>query len=124
MPPFDHLPAQSPINLRADAYAETALRLSQFAAMTTRCVLDVPYGDLPAQRLDIFMPKDASLKGLPVFINIHGGGWTHGYKEWMAFGAPVVTAFPAIYVSTEYRLAPDAKHPAQVEDSAAALAWV
>ena len=25
-----------------------------------------------------------------VFIMIHGGGWTSGYKEWMAFMAPAV----------------------------------
>ena len=41
---FPELPPQPPINIRADAYAETALRLCRLAMMTTRCVLDVPYG--------------------------------------------------------------------------------
>ncbi len=121
--PFDNLPKQSPINIRADAYFETALRLSRLAAMTTRCVLDISYGALPAQRLDLYMPADQSLRGLPVFINIHGGGWTHGYKEMMGLNAPVIVAFPAVYVSVEYGLAPAAKHPAPIEDCAQALAW-
>jgi acetyl esterase/lipase len=120
---FDNLPKQTPINLRADAYIEAALRLSKLAAATTRCELDVPYGDLPAHRLDIYLPRDASLSGLPVFINLHGGGWTHGYKEMLGLNAPVIVGFPAIYISVEYRLAPGAKHPAQVEDCARALAW-
>src|SRR5918995_3713692 len=77
--PFADLKPQSPINIRADAYGQTALNLSRLAAMTTRCKLDIAYGSGAAQRLDIYMPADKFAKGLPVFINIHGGGWTHGY---------------------------------------------
>ena len=120
---FDNIAKQTPINIRADAYFEAALRLSRLAAMTTRCVLDVAYGPRPEQRLDIWLPADTALKALPVFINIHGGGWTHGYKEMMGLNAPAIVAFPAVYIAVEYRLAPAARHPAQVEDAALALAW-
>jgi len=121
---FDNLARQTPINLRADAYGETCLRLSRLAAASTRCTLDVAYGALPAQTLDIYFPSDGTLKDLPVFINIHGGGWTHGYKEWLGLNAPAIVEFPAIYVSVEYRLAPQARHPTQVDDCILALAWV
>lgn len=121
---FDDLPPQPPINIRADAYAATALLLSRFAAATTRCVLDVPYGEDYWQRLDIYLPGDESLRGLPVFVNIHGGGWTHGYKEWMGLNAPVITSFPAVYVSLSYRLAPDHTFPTPLEDCLAGLAFV
>src|SRR5262249_62026913 len=58
--PFRPLPAQPPINPRADVYVETALRLSRLAAMTTRHVLDIPYGPDPVQRLAIYLPdRDA-----------------------------------------------------------------
>jgi acetyl esterase/lipase len=124
MLPFMNLPAQSPINLRADAYAEVSVRLSRLVAMTTRCVLDVPYGDHPEQRLDIYLPADPSLRDLPVFVNIHGGAWTHGFKEWMGLNAPPVVAVPAIYVSLGYRLAPHARFPAPFDDCLAAFAWV
>jgi arylformamidase len=124
MLPFANLPAQSPINLRADAYAEVSVRLSRLAAMTTRCVLDVPYGDHPEQRLDIYLPADPTLRDLPVFVNIHGGAWTHGFKEWMGLNAPPIVAVPAIYVSLGYRLAPHARFPAPFDDCLAAFAWV
>jgi arylformamidase len=121
---IDSLPQQPPINLRADAYAETALRLSRLAMMTTRCVLDIPYGTDYWQQLDIYLPEGEGLAGLPVFVNIHGGGWSHGYKEWMGLNAPVIVAFPAVYVSLSYRLAPTSRYPDPLEDCLAGLAWV
>ncbi len=82
------------------------------------------YGTDPAQKLDVYLPAQQGLTGLPVFCNIHGGGWTHGYKEWMGLNAPPIVTFPAIYVSIGYRLAPEHRHPAQLEDTFQALAWV
>ena len=120
---FHDLPKQPPINARADNYGETALRLSQLAQMHTRTALDLAYGDDYWQKLDIYLPPSGDIKGLPVFINIHGGGWTHGYKEWMGLMAPPIVAFPAIMVSLSYRLSPP-KHPVQMEDCFAGLAWV
>jgi arylformamidase len=122
--PFANLKPQSPINIRADAYGQTALNLSRLAAMTTSCKLDIAYGSGAAQRLDVYMPADKSAKGLPVFINIHGGGWTHGYKEWMGLNAPVITQFPAVYVAIEYGLSPTQRHPKLLQDCLQALAWV
>ena len=103
---------------------ETALRLCRLAMMTTRCVLDIPYGPDKLQRLDIYLPRQEGLSGLPVYVNIHGGGWTHGYKEWMGLNAPVITEFPAVYVSLSYRLAPEHRYPAPLDDCLAGVAWV
>ena len=119
--PFDDLPAQPPVNIRADAYAETALRLSRLAAMTVRTVLDVAYGPDKKQTLDIYLPPEGTPGPWPVFLNIHGGAWTHGYKEWMGLNAPAIVAFPAIYISLSYRLAPDHKYPAC--STIASLPW-
>lgn len=121
--PFLNLPPQTPISLRADAYGETALLLSRLAAMTTRCEIDVRYGKDPAHRLDIYLPTGAAPVPLPVFINIHGGGWSHGYKEWLGLNAPAIVRFPAIYISIEYSLAPTSKHPKPLHDCLLALAW-
>ena len=127
--PFSNLPAQTTINLRADAYGKAALQLSRLAAMTTRCVLDQAYGTEAFRRLDIYMPPEAPAKPLPVFVNFHGGGFTWGYKEWMGLNAPAITAFPAIYVTADYRLVASGTNPLalmreQLEDVAAAVAWV
>ena len=115
-PPFD--------DPCADAYAQAALDLSRLAALHTRTHLDVRYGTHPDHLLDIYLPAAADSGPLPVFINIHGGGWTHGHKEWMGLNAPPLVAAPAIYVSAAYRLAPAHRHPAQLEDCLAAVAWV
>lgn len=57
-----------------------------------------------------------------VLAFIHGGGWTNGYKEWMAFMAPAFTANGVTFVSLGYRLAPDHLFPAGVADVAAGIA--
>lgn len=120
---FDNLAPQGPINPNADAYGAEALCLSREAARSTRCVLDVAYGSDPLQTLDIYLPDDREARGLPVLVFIHGGGWSHGYKEWMGLNAPPVVAFPAVFVSVSYRLHPKDPFPAPLEDCVAALAW-
>ena len=59
-----------------------------------------------------------------IFIVIHGGGWTSGYKEWMAFMAPVFNQAGIGFVSIGYRLAPTHVFPAGLDDSMSGLRWV
>ncbi|WP_158213261.1 alpha/beta hydrolase [Pigmentiphaga sp. NML080357] len=121
---FDDLPAQPPIYPeQAEAYAEQALRLSREAALRTRCVLDIPYGDDYWQKIDVYQPDEPG-EGLPVLVFAHGGAWSHGYKEWMGLMAPAIVATPAIFVSVSYRLAPAVRFPAPLDDCVAALRWV
>jgi arylformamidase len=121
---FDDLPLQPPINPRADAYAAKSLELSQAVAEQTRCLQDVAYGPDYWQRVDVYLPEDIRLSGLPVLLSLHGGGWRSGYKEWMGFGASTITSLPAIFVSVSYRLAPTHRYPVAVEDCFRALQWV
>ncbi|WP_277980235.1 alpha/beta hydrolase [Sphingomonas phyllosphaerae] len=116
---------QSSINATCDSYHGVAMALWRQAVAALPHRLDVPYGAAEEQRLDLFFPAQATAAGpLPIFLDIHGGGWTHGYKEWMALAAPAVTSCPAIFASLGYRLAPMARHPAQVQDCLAAIAWL
>ncbi len=123
MPRYRDLPSQTPMSPVPESYAASALGLSKLAVATTRCELDIAYGPKDAHRLDIFLPQEEG-SGRPVYIDIHGGYWMNGYKEWMGFGAIPVVAAGAIFVSIEYRLSDVAKYPAQIEDCFAALAWV
>ena len=59
-----------------------------------------------------------------VFIMIHGGGWTGGYKEWMAFMAPVFNQAGIGFASIGYRLAPAHVFPAGLDDCMNAVSWV
>ncbi len=75
--------------------------------------------------LDIYGPKGAADR--PVLLMVHGGGWRRGDKAGRAMTALKVPHFVAhgyVYVSVNYRLAPEAVHPTHVRDVAAAIAWL
>lgn len=124
MPEFRELQPQSPINPVADAYGAEALRLSAIVARESRCLLDIPYGAHAEQQLDIYLPAETHHRDMPVMIFFHGGGFTHGYKEWCGLMAPPLVSHPAILVSPDYRLMPGARYPEAIEDVVAALRWV
>jgi acetyl esterase len=61
---------------------------------------------------------------LPIVVWLHGGGWALGSVD--TYDAPVralARAAGALVVSVEYRLAPEHRYPAAVEDSLAAMRW-
>lgn len=128
---FDDLKPQPPrtaANTRypepALAYGERALALSRAAAETCRTVPDIAFGDDYYQKLDLYLPDDEAAKGVPVLLYFHGGAWMHGYKEWNGFMAPCLVDLPAIFVSASYRIAPEHRFPAPLDDAFAALHWV
>lgn len=120
---FDNLEPQTPMRMpAANAYAAEALARSRAAAARTRTLLDVPYGPDPKHRLDLYLPS-APVSSAPVLIFLHGGSWTHGYKEWMGFMALALVDLPAVFIAANYRLAPAHRFPAQLEDTLALLGW-
>jgi acetyl esterase/lipase len=120
---FDQLEPQTPMRMpAANAYAATALARSRVAATSTRVLLDVSYGPHPKHRLDLYLPP-TGVTNAPVLVFLHGGSWTHGYKEWMGFMAPALVDLPAIFIAANYRLAPTHQFPAQLEDTLAILGW-
>ncbi|MBC8136350.1 MAG: alpha/beta hydrolase fold domain-containing protein [Fibrella sp.] len=92
----------------------------------TVIVRDICYdktGDPKLNSLDIYSPKGKSK--CPVVIFIHGGGWQIGDKRGSARGKS--EAFPKkgyVFVSINYRLSPDVKHPVLVQDCAKSIAWI
>jgi arylformamidase len=108
----------------AERYAEECLKLSADAAKHVRVLRDIAYGTDPRQRMDIFLPQQTCLHDLPVLLFMHGGGWTHGTKDWCGFTAPPIVQLPAIWVSVGYRLIPAVSFPAPVTDCIAALRWI
>jgi len=60
-----------------------------------------------------------------VFVNLHGGGWVIGDLETSdAACRDLCRAAGCVVVSVDYRLAPEHRFPAAVDDSYAATAWV
>jgi acetyl esterase/lipase len=90
---------------------------------------DVVYNHMPAVSdgnftMDIYAPDEA--EDLPIVIMVHGGAWTYGNKQ-NAIGpkqAEFFTDEGFIFVSINYRLAPDHPFPAPVEDLASAIAFM
>lgn len=128
---FDDLKPQSPRTAEnsrvpgpANEYGERALAMSREAAARCRTVMDIPFGPDYYQKLDLYLPDDENAQDLPVLLYFHGGAWQHGYKEWNGFVAPNIVDVPAIFVSASYRLAPEAKFPAPLDDAISALDWV
>ena len=120
---FADLPPQPPMAPEAERYAAWCCEATAAALAQTRHILDIAYGADDWQKIDLYLPEDASGAGLPTLLFMHGGYWTHGYKEWLGFMAPAFVSLPAIFISGGYRLAPAAPYPAALEDCLAALAW-
>ncbi|MBN9016744.1 MAG: alpha/beta hydrolase [Rhizobiales bacterium] len=66
---------------------------------------DLPYGDRPRQRLDLFLTEDPAA---PTCLFLHGGYWQWNDKEGQAFVAEGLLAHGFNAAIGEYTLAPDA----------------
>jgi acetyl esterase/lipase len=73
-------------------------------------------------KLDLYLPKGKS--GFPVLIFVHGGSWRSGDRSnYPALGNRFAIGGLGVVVPS-YRLMPGAPHPAQIEDTLAAVDWV
>jgi acetyl esterase/lipase len=81
------------------------------------------YGPDPRQKLDVYVPQ--GLKGpAPVLLFFYGGAWSSGNRgDYRAFGQAFASE-GIVTVVADYRLYPQVKYPAFVQDAAKALAYV
>jgi acetyl esterase/lipase len=78
--------------------------------------------DAAKHRLDLYLPKDK--QNFPVLVFIHGGSWRSGDRSnYPALGNRFAKLGIGVAIPS-YRLMPKSPHPAQIEDTAAAFAWV
>ena len=82
---------------------------------------DVAFGSDVRQKLDIYAPAKAS--NAPVVLFFYGGSWSNGRRQDYGFAARALAARGFIVVVPDYRLVPQVRFPAFVEDGAAAVAW-
>ena len=81
-----------------------------------------PAGDIAAR---VYDPAGADAPPRPVVAYYHGGGWVQGDLETHhGLCARLALHAGALVVSVDYRLAPEHKFPAAVEDSFAAYRWL
>ena len=84
---------------------------------------DLRYGEHPENLLDVYCPEGT--EGLlPTIISIHGGGWFYGSKKLYSHYCLRLARRGFAVVNFDYRLAPEHKYPAPLEDTCRVLSWV
>jgi acetyl esterase/lipase len=82
-------------------------------------VVPGPAGDLPVR---VYTPEGS--RPFPIVVFFHGGGWVVGTLDtYDPLCRALAAAVPAVVVSVDYRLAPEHRWPAAVEDAYAATLW-
>jgi acetyl esterase len=118
--------ANSPEELAAmrDDYVQTAIRLGGALEPVERVedvVIARPDGE-PALPARAYRPR--ALEPVGAFVWLHGGGWCVGDLEGFdRVCRSLCNAAAAVVISVDYRLAPEHRYPAAVEDADLAVAW-
>ena len=85
---------------------------------------DLSYGRYGKwNKLDVYRPKGGTGK-LPVIVSVHGGGWVYGDKERYQYYCMSLVEHGFAVVNFTYRLAPEFKYPAPVEDTVNVFKWI
>lgn len=102
------------------ARANTGVPAPRFQTQTQ---MNVAYGPLAAEVLDLCTPKGAT-GTLPGVVIIHGGGWSAGDQHQDDGLCAIFAGQGVIAATLNYRLAPAAIWPAQLVDVQLAIRWL
>jgi len=106
------LPACSPLGLVNALVPEDSHRVEA----------GIAYGPEARHRLDVYRPQVGEVsKGTVVFF--YGGSWKRGSRQGYRFVGEAFAARGYTAVIPDYRLYPEVRFPAFVEDGALAVAW-
>jgi len=83
---------------------------------------DLAYGRLPRQRLDYYAPAAPRADGKTVLF-FYGGAWRQGNKADYLFLGQALASRGIGVVVADYRLFPDVRYPAFIQDGALAVGW-
>jgi len=88
-------------------------------------IVDIAYLDSGhrGHLLDVYYPQGTKTP-LPVIVDIHGGGFTYGYKELNKLYNLYLSSLGFTVVSLSYRLAPEVRFIEQVRDISAGFRWI
>ena len=85
-----------------------------------RVARDLPYGDDPRQKMDVYAPAQAA--NLPILVFFYGGGWDSGDRKDYGWAAQALAARGFVVFVPDYRLVPQVHFPAFIQDAAEATA--
>jgi acetyl esterase/lipase len=81
----------------------------------------IAYGSEVRQTLDVYRPDRSG--PAPIVVFFYGGSWQSGSKEDYLFAAVALAKRGYVVVVPDYRIYPDVRYPAFLEDGALAIAW-
>jgi arylformamidase len=105
----------------ADHQAERA-PANTSARTNLKSHLDVPYGEHPLRRVDVF-PADGAAR-TPVHVFFHGGYWRAQDKENFTFVARELVARGVTTVIANYELCPASTLDGVVDSALTAIEWI
>lgn len=82
----------------------------------------IAYGDDSRQKLDVYRPAPAS-SNAPVVVFFYGGSWNSGSRDDYGFVGEALASRGIVVVIADYRLYPQVRYPAFLQDGARAAAW-
>jgi acetyl esterase/lipase len=90
-----------------------------------RVAADQAFKDGARGRLDLYAPAGTGPDArLPVIVFFYGGSWNSGRKDDYGFAGRALAAQGFLVAIPDYRLLPEVRFPAFLEDGAAAVKWV
>lgn len=91
-----------------------------------RICRDLPYtANLSTPlKADLYLPTDDAEAGYPIVIVVHGGAWRAGDKWNISRFSLELAKTGIASLAINYRLAPEHRFPAQIDDLRDALCWV
>lgn len=100
----------------------TAL-LSLASPPPARIDRNIPYAAHDRGGLDVYFPRRPAA-GHPIALFIYGGSWQSGTKAMYGFVGRALAARGIVTVIADYRVYPEVKYPAFLQDNAEATAFV
>ena len=82
----------------------------------------VAYASGPRHQLDVYAPSPRQ-GGAPVVVFFYGGNWESGDKSIYRFVGAALAAKGLVAIIPDYRIYPEVRFPAFVEDGALAVRW-
>jgi acetyl esterase/lipase len=86
-----------------------------------RIARGLAFGTHPRQRLDLYAPRGLGQARLPAILFFYGGSWSSGLRQGYAFAGRALAARGFLVGVPDYRLVPEVRFPAFLEDGAAAF---
>jgi acetyl esterase/lipase len=87
-------------------------------------IRNIPYVAHPTSRqnFDLYLPRNSADQPFPLIVWIHGGAWMMGIKDWD--NVKYLVRHGYAIASIDYRITPEDRFPAQIQDCNAALNFI